>query len=94
MAWDPSAAAVHNQTLAAFLVARPPVAFLGGRLHDADWSPLFALDVGVPLGLCEEGPPGVFSRAWSKGTATLDCNTWTARLPFPLLPAGTRLPVG
>ena len=82
MAWDPSAVADHNQTLAAFLVTRPPVAFLGGRLHDADWSPLFSLDVGVPLGLCDEGPAGVFSRRWSNGVAALDCNTWQARLPF------------
>ena len=82
MAWDPSAVADHNQTLAAFLVTRPPVAFLGGRLRDADWSPLFSLDVGVPLGLCDEGPAGVFSRRWSNGVAALDCNTWQARLPF------------
>ena len=83
MSWDPSAGEDHNQTLAAFLVGRPPVAYLGGRLHDADWSPLFALDVGSPLGLCEERTPGVFSRAWSNGVAQLDCNTWQARLPFP-----------
>jgi hypothetical protein len=75
----------HNQTLAAFLVARPPLALLGGRLHDADWSPLFALDVGVPLGMCEEGPAGVFTRRWSRGAATLDCNTWQADLPFQAL---------
>jgi hypothetical protein len=76
-----------NQTVAAFLVTRPPVAFLGDRFPtDASWSPLFALDVGEPTALCAEGPPGVFSRAWTKGTASLDCNTWTAALPFALLP--------
>ena len=80
--WDTGATTDHNQTIAAFLIARPPVAFLGGRLRDADWSPLFALDVGVPLGLCQEGLPGVFSRKWSKGLAKLDCNTWSAQLPF------------
>lgn len=85
MAWDPSAAADHNQTVAAFLIARPPLAFLGGRLHDADWNPLFGLDVGVPLQLCKEGPAGVFTRKWSKGLAELDCGTWTGRLPFELL---------
>ena len=82
MSWDPYSAKVHNQTLAAFLVSRPPVAYLGGRLHDADWSPLFALDVGTPLGLCEEQTSGVFSRKWTRGVATLDCNVWQASLPF------------
>lgn len=71
-----------NQTIAAFLVTRPPVAFLGSRWQDAAWEPLFDLDVGEPLGLCEETRPGVFTRAWSEGVASLDCNTWTAALPF------------
>ena len=38
-----------------------------------NWDPLFALDVGLPLALCSEGPTDVFSRRWSKGTAKLDC---------------------
>ena len=38
---------------------------------------------GVPTGLCAEGPAGVFSRVWSAGTAALDCNGFTADLPFP-----------
>ena len=86
MSWSPSAVDDHNQTLAAFLISRPPLAYLGGRLRDADWSPLFALDVGRPLSLCEEGPAGVFSRRWSKGIATLDCNSWQADIPFSALP--------
>ena len=89
MAWPiygPEAAADHNQTLAAFLIARPPVAYLGGRLQDSDWNPLFALDVGRPLGLCQEGPTGVFTRQWSKGVASLDCNQWEAHLPFATIP--------
>jgi hypothetical protein len=36
---------------------------------------IFQLDVGVPLQLCQESPPGVFSRKWSKGQAVVDCNT-------------------
>ena len=66
MAWSPAPAAV-NQTLAAFLVTRPPIAFIGGRLDDQDWHPLFALDVGEPLGqaLCQETTDGVFSRRWT-----------------------------
>ena len=84
MAWDTSAA---NQTLAAFLITRPPIAFLGGRLDDRDWSPLFALDVGEPLeqAVCQEAGPGVFSRRWTRGTVSLDCNAFEAQLPFSSL---------
>ena len=73
----------REQTLAAFLVTRGPYAFLGGRnLRDHSWHPLFATDVGEPQGLCFESAPNVFERKWSKGTAGLDCNTYTAKLPF------------
>jgi hypothetical protein len=73
-----------NATLAAFLVARSPIAYIGFQQNsgDSDWSPLFELDAGEPTGLCAEAPAGVFSRAWSKGTAALDCNSWTGSLPF------------
>lgn len=75
-----------NATLAAFLVARSPIAYIGFQQNsgDGDWSPAFELDVGEPTGLCEEAPAGVFSRAWSKGTAALDCNTWRESLPFAM----------
>ena len=73
-----------NATLAAFLVARSPMAYIGFMQNsgDSNWSPLFELDVGTPLGLCAEGPDGVFSRGWSQGVAEIDCNTWSGRLPF------------
>jgi len=71
-----------NQTIAAFLITRPPVAFLGSRWQDAQWNPLFELEVGEPVGLCNETAPGIFSRLWTKGVAVLDCNTWVASLPF------------
>jgi hypothetical protein len=71
-----------NESIAAFLISRPPVALFGSRWQDADWSPLFELDVGEPEGLCEESAPGVFSRVWSKGVATLNCTSWTSDLPF------------
>ncbi len=73
-----------NQSIAAFLVARPPVALLGSRWQDASWSPMFELDAGEPAGLCAEGPAGVFSRAWSRGVAAIDCNSFSASLPFEL----------
>ena len=77
-----------NATLAAFLIARGPVAFIGwgwgipppGPLPP--WEALWDLDVGEPLGLCTQPSPGVFARAWSRGTAVLDCSTFTATLDF------------
>ena len=84
MSNDPAAA---TQTVAAFLVVRPPHAYLGWSWEsdDRDWNPLFLLQAGEPTGLCAEGAPGVFSRTWSEGVASLDCNTWTASLPFASL---------
>ena len=81
-----------NQTVAAFLISRPPYAYLGWgwESDDGQWNDIFYLQVGEPLaggaGLCTEGPAGVFTRAYSAGTASLDCNAWTASLPFPALP--------
>eukprot|EP00040_Diaphanoeca_grandis_P039805 m.5018 g.5018 ORF g.5018 m.5018 type:complete len:391 (-) comp3944_c0_seq1:269-1441(-) len=76
----------RNQTLAAFLITRGPYAFIGSRsLRDHNWHPLFATDVGEPLGLCSETAKNVFRRVWSKGVASLDCNTYTADLPFSSL---------
>jgi hypothetical protein len=69
-----------TQLLAAFLIGRGPVAYIGYGWNGGplpDWDPLFDTDVGEPLALCEQAQPGVFSRKWSKGVATLDCNTWT-----------------
>jgi len=74
-----------NQTIAAFLVTRPPIAFLGSRWQDSSWNPLFNMDVGEPTGLCSETTPGVFERVWTKGVAALDCNTWVGDLPFGTL---------
>eukprot|EP00040_Diaphanoeca_grandis_P000601 m.15951 g.15951 ORF g.15951 m.15951 type:complete len:408 (+) comp10795_c0_seq2:211-1434(+) len=87
--WNESATTklYHEQTVAAFLIVRPRFAFIGTSygLTDADWSPLFALDVGEPLGLCEETKQGVFARKWTKGAVSLDCNTYTPGLPFASL---------
>jgi hypothetical protein len=77
-----SVAGTLNQSIAAFLITRPPVALFGSRWQDANWSELFELDAGEPTGLCVETSPGVFARNWTKGTAALDCNSWTASLPF------------
>lgn len=84
MLMDPTAA---EQSVAAFLVIRSPHAFIGygWESDDRDWDPHFLLQAGEPAGLCAEGPAGVFSRPWTGGVASLDCNTWTASLPFPSL---------
>ena len=76
-----------NATVAAFLITRPPYAYLGyaWESSDANFSQLFYLAVGEPAGLCAEGPPGVFQRPWSAGVPRLDCNTFSAELPFAAL---------
>ena len=76
-----------NISVAAFLIVRPPYGWLGGGWESDDslWDDIFLLQVGTPLGLCEEGPPGTFSRVWSAGTAVLNCSSWNAELPFPAL---------
>lgn len=78
-----------NHSIAAFLVVRPAVAYLGWGWEgipvlndDAKWHPIFRLDVGEPAGSCQQERPGVFSRRWSKGKATLDCNSWASTLHF------------
>jgi hypothetical protein len=82
-----SSPANANQTVAAFLIARPPYAYIGWgwESDDRQWNDLFYLQAGTPLGLCTSPAPGVFQRAWSEGTVTLDCNQWKATLPFATL---------
>ncbi len=76
-----------NQTVAAFLIVRPPYGWLGWGWPSGQsyWDPIFLLQVGTPTGLCSEVSTGVFSREYSEGTATLNCNSWTASLPFKSL---------
>jgi hypothetical protein len=79
-----------NISMAAFLITRGPIAFIGSSnnesslrgAQDGVWSDIFLLDAGEPTGLCREGPSGVFSRPWSKGTAKLNCNRWKAEVQF------------
>lgn len=88
MSWDTlNVTNVHKQTVAAFLVTRPAYAFIGdyGFSNNKYWSPLFALDVGEPTSMCYESSEGVFRRNWTRGVAELDCNTYTANLPFSTL---------
>eukprot|EP00912_Choanoflagellata_sp_UC4_P000213 UC4_evm3s135 len=76
-----------NQSIASFLITRPPIAFLGFGWESDDrmWDDQFYLQVGEPQGLCKIESPGVFSRQYTNGKATLDCNTFEANLPFPSL---------
>jgi len=72
-----------NQTLAAFLIVRGPIAYIGFGWASGQetWRPEFLWDVGRPQGLCTVVAPGVFSRRWSYGDAVLDCNTWRGTVP-------------
>lgn len=80
MQFDSGAA---NQSVAAFLVTRGPVAFLGSGWESGNdsFNSAFLFDVGEPQGPCAEAPAGVFSRPWSFGTASLDCNSFAASVP-------------
>ena len=85
----PSAQADKLPVLAAFLVGRGPYDFVGygwfgaGSIGLPTWEPMWdAYDVGEPAGACEQTSPGVFSRAWTKGTATIDCGKWVGTLDF------------
>jgi hypothetical protein len=78
----PSTAADKMPVLAAFLVGRGPYAFVGygwyggGSESIPAFDALWDTDVGTPVGLCAQAAPGVFSRTWTRGTATIDCNKW------------------
>ena len=78
-----------NATIAAFLITRPPIGFIGWgwESDDRKWpqSGIFNLQAGTPTGLCKTEGPGVYSRAWTNGVARLDCNKGTSELPFPSL---------
>jgi hypothetical protein len=47
---------------------------------------LYRLDTGVPTGDCTESSPGVFTRAWSRGRALVNCASTGSSLEFELLP--------
>ena len=66
-----------NQSIAAFLVVRPPIAFLGNgwESDQRSWRSEFLWNVGAPApagSICSEGPANVFSRTWTYGTVSLD----------------------
>ena len=80
MNWDGA-----NTTLAAFLIGRGPVAYLGSGWNGGPllrWDARFDMDVGEPQGLCTSPSANVFSRAWTRGVATLDCGSFEATLAF------------
>jgi len=70
----------HQQLdIAYFLTVRGPWWWLGygwvGCSVPYDFPDALKMDYGVPLGTCKETLPAVFTRQWSKATATVDCNT-------------------
>jgi len=66
--------------LATFLLVRGPYWWLGygwvGCGVKYDFPASLSVDYGEPLGTCAETTPGsgVFTRAWTKATAKVDCN--------------------
>ena len=78
-----------NLSLAAFLVTRGPFSYMAadqgtveGRDRANPFFRLFQLDVGHPLGSCVESGTGRFTRAWSRGVASVDCGAPAGGLPF------------
>ena len=74
-----------NEDLAAFLIARGPYAFLGygwiGCTTDYEFPDAWTLDYGEPLtSYFNETAPSVYSREYTKATATFDCNTWVGNV--------------
>ena len=69
-----------TEDLAAFLIMRGPYAWIGygwiGCTTDYEFPDAWDVDYGEPLGAPTSPSPGVFSREWSKATATFDCNAW------------------
>lgn len=72
-----------NQSIAAFLVTRPPIGFIGfgWESDQRNWRPEFLWQVGEPQGECFQASPTLFTRAWSYGNASLDCASFTATIP-------------
>jgi len=80
---------IADTTVAAFLIARGPFWWIGTGWQGCTttpttWQedPLMQIDPGTPTSNCVESSKGVYSRAFTKGNATLDCNTWKATLDF------------
>lgn len=75
-----------DQGVAAFLIARGKHWWMGsgwaGCSDAAAPDPVKDLDPGTPTSVCTEAMPGVFSRTYTKGKASLDCNTFAATLEF------------
>jgi hypothetical protein len=82
-----------NISVAAFLVARGPYSLISAPVENimrGDWSDpvfrAFRLDTGTPTTGCVETAPSVFSRAWTGGTASVDCSKGVGVLKFAMLP--------
>jgi alpha-N-acetylglucosaminidase len=80
----PTTAFDFRQRLAAFLLVRGDYSFFGhGWITDMPpvWFPEWNWVVGLPLGnMTRSG--NTFSRGWSKGDVSLDCDTFTASFTF------------
>jgi hypothetical protein len=66
---------------AAPFVRSPSRPSLPSRTPAQAFDEAFLYAVGEPLGPCAEAPAGVFSRPWTHGTVSLDCNTFVAVVP-------------
>lgn len=70
-----------NEDLAAFLIARGPYAWLGyawvGCITNYEFPDAWTVDYGEPLtSYFNKTAPSVYSREYTKATATFDCVAW------------------
>ena len=73
----------HNASVAAFLITRSPYAWLGygWESDQSQWKDIFLLQVGEPQGTCVQSSKGIFTRPWTYGSVTLNCNNYTSSIP-------------
>ena len=71
------------QSLAAFLIIRPKYGWLGyGWESDMrQWNDVFLYNVGEPKENICNIKDGIYSREWTYGQVTLDCNKWEGTVP-------------
>jgi len=78
-----------NEDLAAFLIARGPYAWLGygwiGCIESYEFPDEWTYDYGTPLTTYfNMTAPSVYSREYTKATATFDCTAWKGTVALKL----------
>jgi hypothetical protein len=68
-----------------FLIVRGPYAWVGQHwpcMVAESWDAMFDTDVGEPTAMCSSPAPGIFTRPYTRGSATMNCTSFEAHLTF------------